>query len=300
MNNNIAINQPSNMLAIFIFCACLFGAHDPKPCTFPSNEELEKIWVPVADPKNPAGYKLEQQPILFPYRILTYIFSEVGLEIGQEDIEQYWDNAIAAGEPHANESSRGKVPLGLYGDSAQLITKIRKEKLLCLWLNIPIFRPKAVRYSRFLIWCIDNSLLLENKTTNSVLRWVVWSLNSLFEGFNPSTRPGGRPLTPEEELRAEKPFTPQRHSFQVVELRGDWEYHKFLWKFSSSWKGLQTCFKCPCLSKSRGDDGMLYWDVTENNSWSRGEFTATDFINHQLPKRHICTLNRILKPLFCT
>jgi hypothetical protein len=24
-----------------------------------------------------------------------------------------------------------------------------------LWLNIPIFRPKAVRYSRFLMWCCD-------------------------------------------------------------------------------------------------------------------------------------------------
>ena len=180
-------------------------------------QEVEKIFVPVADAKNPAGYHLEQQPILFPHRIINYIFNDVGLRIDERDIHQFWDNATAVGEPHVNESSRNKIPLGLYGDSAQLITKIRTEKLMCLWLNIPIFRPKAVRYSRFLMWCCDTSKLFGYRTTNSVLRWLTWSLNSLYDGVNPGRRPGNRPLSSEEEKRAGTPFL---HSFQVVECRG--------------------------------------------------------------------------------
>jgi len=248
-------------------------------------QEVEKIFVPVADAKNPAGYHLEQQPILFPHRIINYIFNDVGLRIDERDIHQFWDNATAVGEPHVNESSRNKIPLGLYGDSAQLITKIRTEKLMCLWLNIPIFRPKAVRYSRFLMWCCDTSKLFGYRTTNSVLRWLTWSLNSLYDGVNPGRRPGNRPLSSEEEKRAGTPFL---HSFQVVECRGDWEFHKFLWNFRSSWKGIHTRFRCPAVSKNLGDPSMLYWDTSENSSWSLQQYSTIDFINKQLPSHNIC------------
>ena len=59
---------------------------------------------------------------------------------------------IANGVPGADATSRNRVPLGFYGDSAQLLTRVRKEKLTCFFLNLPLFRPRSIRCSRFLLW----------------------------------------------------------------------------------------------------------------------------------------------------
>lgn len=95
--------------------------------------EMEHIWVPVLDEKCPNGYRLQQQQMLFPHRIMSYLFNECHLEIPEADIHQYWDNAIAGGETYASVESRHRVPLGIYGDSAQLITKVQFEKILCFF-----------------------------------------------------------------------------------------------------------------------------------------------------------------------
>ena len=126
--------------------------------------------MPVSKEKLPCGYRLEEQPILMPHAIIAFLFNECQLEIPEAYINQFWDNAIASGEPYATEDSRHRVPLGFYGDAAQLITKVRFEKLLCLWMNIAFFRPKSIRYSRFLIWSCDAALLYKNRTLNTVLR----------------------------------------------------------------------------------------------------------------------------------
>lgn len=150
-----------------------------------TNQEIERIWVPVSDEKIPAGYRLEQQPILFPHRLMAFVFNTCQLEIAKADVHQFWDNAIRAGEPYAKPAMRERIPLGFYGDAAQLITKSRVEKLLCFWMNIPIFRPKSIRYSRFLLWSGDVSQLYKTRTIYTVLRWLVWSFNTLHEGVHP-------------------------------------------------------------------------------------------------------------------
>ena len=272
------------------------NSYQPQPCSnrpipLPC-QELERVWVPVACEKCPAGYRMEQQLMLFPHRIMTYLFNECKVEIPAAEVDRFWSNAMAGGETYATEESRGRIPLGFYGDSAQLITKYRYEKMMCFFINIPIFRPKAVRYSRFLIWSCDNSLLYKNRTTNAVLRWVVWSLNFLYDGINPTCRPGNRPLSAGECQRAGQPVTNAHHKFQVVELRGDWEFHKFIWNYRCSWKGgvnMGICFRCPAMAKSP-DDGLLYWNYHDNSTWSQRDFDTVDFITQRLPRSHICPL----------
>ena len=254
-----------------------------------SHEEIEHIWVPVADEKLPAGYRIEKQPILFPHRIMGFVFDECALKLPQESIKKYWDDAIAGGEAHACEDSRHRVPIGLYGDAAQLITKVKVEKLLCLFVNIPIFRPKSIRYSRFLLWSCDVSLLYKNRTLNTVLRWVTWSLNCLHDGKHPTIRPGNRPLEPHEVERAGTWLTRNKLQFQVSELRGDWEFHKTVWQFKCSWKGgvnVGICFRCPAMMRTE-NPGLLYWDMDETSTWSREEFDTTDFVVKRLPSHNI-------------
>ena len=253
----------------------------------PQSKEIEKIWVPIADEKSPAKFRFEQQPILFPHRIMAYLFDTCGLNFAVNDLHHFWDEAIARGIVGADAGARNRIPLGVYGDAAQLITKVRKEKVTCIFINIPIFRPRSIRCSRFLVWVCDTSLLYLNKTLNTVLRWLVWSLNALYVGLNPSHRPGGRALTEKEEQRAGLPITKLHHKFQVTELRGDWEFHKSMWQFRSSWKAINICFRCPAKSKSE-DSGLLYWNDSLDSGWCKQEFSTPQFISQMLPDRHIC------------
>ena len=258
-----------------------------------TTQEIENVWVPVTDDKLPAGYRIEKQPMLFPHRVMAYIFNDCQLDLPQAAIEKFWDDAIAGGEQHASATSRHRVPLGLYEDAAQLVTKVRIEKLLCLFCNIPIFRPKSIRFSRFLIWSCDVSLLYKNRTVNTILRWVTWSFNCLYAGTYPTSRPGNRQLEPHEIERAGTWITEKKHQFQVCELRGDWEFHKMIWHFKCSWKGgvnVGICFRCPAMARSN-DPHLLYWDMDdENSTWVRGEFDTIDYISKRHPSQNICYL----------
>lgn len=251
------------------------------------NKEVEHVSVPVLDDKVPSGYRIDKQPVLLPHRIMAYIFNHCQLDIPEAAIHDYWDGAISNGEPYASLESRDRVPLGLYGDAAQLVTRYRVEKMLCFFMNIVIFRPKSIRYSRFLLWSCDTALLYKNMTVNSILRWLVWSLNALYEGVHPSSRPGGQPLASQAERDCAGTWiTEERLRFQVVELRGDWEFHKSVWRFYSSWKGgvnNPICFRCPAMSRSH-DAGLQYWCMDDSDStWAREEFNTTEFLSRMIP-----------------
>lgn len=228
--------------------------------------------------------------MLFPHQIMAYLFNETGLELPSDAIRQFWDNAISGGETYASAESKHRIPIGFYGDAAQLITKVRFEKLLCFWMNIVIWRPQSIRYSRFLIWSCDHSLLYKNRTVNTILRWVVWSFNALYHGTYPLHRPGNRPLEPHEIGRAGTWITPQKHQFQVVEIRGDWEFHKMVWQFKASWKGgvrVGICFKCPSMARCR-DPSLLYWEMDdESSAWATQEFTTAEYVSKRLPSNNI-------------
>ena len=230
---------------------------------------------------------------MMPHSIIAFLFNGCQLDIPTAVVHQFWDNAFAGGEPYASEDSRHRVPIGFYGDAAQLITKVRYEKLLCLWLNVVIFRPKSIRYSRFLLWSCDVALLYKSRTLNTILRWLVWSFNCLYEGTYPMIRPGNRPLEPHEKDRAGTWITNKKLQFQVVELRGDWEFHKLVWQFKCSWKGgvnVGICYRCPAMVRAR-DPGLIYWNMDdENSTWAKEEFDTTDFICKRLPSTNVCVL----------
>ena len=256
------------------------------------NQELESIWVPIQDEKCPGGYRLQEQEMLFPHRLVTYLFNEAELEIPTATLHKFWDDCLETGEPFASPECRDRIPIGIYGDSAQLITAYRVEKITCIFMNFILFRPRAVRYSRFLLWACDSSILYRNRTTNTILRWIAWSFNWMYEGLNPTNRPGGRPLSKTEDDRAGQPLTKQGHRFQLVEIRGDWEWHKAIWNFSCSWKGgvnMGLCYRCPCMARA-ADPGLLYFNHDENSSWAVREFDTNEYIADRLPTSHVCAL----------
>lgn len=254
-------------------------------------EEIESIRVPVVDKKSPRGFSVESYPIIYPHRILAYLFDEVEVEVLQSDVSEYWAHARRMGEPWARLSpaSEQHVPLGIHGDAARLWTQYRVEKICAVFLNMPTFRPRSVRYSRWMLFSIPRDKLVKNRTLNIVWEKLVWSLNACFSGVNPSEGPRGGPLTGKDLARAGRPLCRTRRTFCVTELRGDWEWHRDIWRFTASWQGQDVCFKCPAVTK--GNERYVYYNTGPTSSWLQEEFTLEQFISRRLKERQLCTLS---------
>ena len=204
---------------------------------------------------------METTPIIFPHELLSFLFEEVKIHIPQESTEAYWRNARSANAPWAMNSmaSNRHHPCGLYGDAARLSTQYQMEKQVGLFFNLCLWRPRSIRASRFLLWNMEDAKLWKNRTCNAVLRIMVWSLRACFAGRFPTHDWKGRDLRPTDP-RAGCLLTSAGDCFTVTELRGDWEWHKQIWRFRAcSWKSINPCFLCPCSAKGRGP--MLYHTV---------------------------------------
>ncbi|CAK9069365.1 Uncharacterized protein SCF082_LOCUS34741 [Durusdinium trenchii] len=77
------------------------------------------------------------------------------------------------------------------------------------------------------------------------------------------------------------------HKFQVVELRGDWQWHKKVFKFwECQWNSVKTM--CPfCNAKGQSDNpSELYWNLDEPIY----EFNLVEFLSQRMPPRGVCPL----------
>ena len=250
-------------------------------------QEIESIRVPVFDKKSPGEKKVEAYPIVFPHRILSYLFDDVGLDIPESVVNSYWDHSIRMKEPWAceSEASRFHMPVGIHGDAARLWTVYKVEKLVGVWMNLPLFRPKSVRHSRWLLFSIPRDKLIKNRTLNAVWKRLVWSLNAAFEGKNPEHGPGGCSLFGDHLARAGTPLCKTNRRFALTELRGDWEWHRDTWRFTASWNGQQVCFKCPALKS--GDERYRYYNISDSSRWLGEEFTLDQFIARRLKENQL-------------
>ena len=229
-------------------------------------------------------------PIIHPHRILTYLFDHVGLQISSSDVRAFWEHSRSVGEPWSLQSpcTSSHIPLGIHGDAARLWTQYKHEKVVAVWMNIVHFRPLSSRHSRFLLFSVPNAVMVKNRTLNRVWRRLVWSFEAAFSGINPTLGEGGRPLHGADAARAGTPITSSNHRFALCEFRGDWEWFRDIWRFTASWKSVNTCFKCPAQIK--GDPSLLYHTIGPDCGWIHQEFSLEEFISQRLKDRQLCSL----------
>ena len=241
--------------------------------------------VPIKDQKNPGRVTFESQPMLWPHEIFDYLFNDLGFTVSLEERKSYWEEAKSSGEPWAvrNPASVAHHPCGIYGDSARLPTSYTQEKVTGIFLNLVLFRPRSIRCSRFLLWSCDTKKLFRNRTTNQILRYIVWSFQFAFIGKHPTHTMGGRPL---DTPKAGTPLTPANDCFCITENRGDWEWHLLLWRFNASWKGNEICYRCPAVCT--GPVGMCYCTTNEDADWLHQEFGTSQFLARRLKSRNLC------------
>lgn len=235
--------------------------------------------------------KVEPWPIMDIHDTLSFLFNEAGLEIPQQSLREYWEHAKAFNEPWAQEVTSEEmdimIPIGFYGDSARVDTRFGSEHVLCFFMNVVLWRPRSVRWSRFLVLAIEEERLT-TETIPAILRRVVWSLNHAFCGFYPEEGHLGQNLEGDALRKAGQPLTRQRVRFQCTELRGDWSFHKKLWRFSQNthWNGENVCHLCPAkgIGASWSD---LYWNL-ETPAFT--DFSLVQFLAERIPARKVCPL----------
>ena len=234
---------------------------------------------------NPRGFEYDDLEVLDPLSIVAYLFDYIGISIPEETVEQYWSHYRSAeiNSPWAIEHPAGNrhVPMGFYGDSC----KIRQgEKMIGLFFNLPLWRPKSIRCSRFLLTAFREEHAYKRHTLDAVLRYLVWRFNLLLEAKYPSCGINGEPLPPQYAQRAGQDVVRGGRKFAITEVRGDWHWFKEVFSFKSSWKGgnkFPICFKC----EARSIEPHLYYKVQPDSPCWTTEYDLPEFLVHQMPRK---------------
>lgn len=211
---------------------------------------------------------------------------EAGIHIDFDQVKEFWAHHRRMQSPWAvnAQATDVHVPLGLHGDGAKLrqLAFQPAQKMVGIWLNAPLWRPKNVRASRWLLCAVREEDLYKHYTLNAIYHRIVWSLNCLYEGVYPRTGPNGEQLEGKYKARAGQPIC-NGLKFCVTEVRGDWAYHKQSLRFKSSWSGgknVPVCFQCPAL----GSGPDCYYNVREDSQLWGKQYSLTEFLNQQMPE----------------
>lgn len=258
-------------------CLCNLFGHLSKAISY--------VRAPIKNEKLPSGYEMVNLEVLDPHAVIAYLFNECGIAIPEDKIQLFWKHHREVKSPwmDAYRGSDSHIPLGLYGDGARARQQAYQEpeKVVGVFINLPLWRPKSARHSRWLLFSIDEQLCYKRETMNCVYRRIVWSLNHMFTGQYPTHGPNGEPLS---SPLAGTALTHDRKNFALVEHRGDWSYFKWLLGFRSSWKAgvnAPVCFKCRAFGT--GPFHTRYYYVGDNSPNWTTEHTAVSFIAEEMP-----------------
>ena len=253
--------------------------------TRPTAEAPVKILLPIKISEN--DFETQQWTMLDPHTILGYLWNDVKLRVPTEEVREFWSHARAHKEPWAmsHPASDLHVPIGLYGDSAKISTAFNSDKVLGVFMSLPLWRPRKIRTSRFLLFAIEESKLWGRHTLDSVLARVTWSVNCLFEGMRPSKDLYGKEM-PQAAL-FDGWICKDRTRFAVTELRGDQLWQKTLFRFTASWvwTSARVCHACDARAHGPGSENRLYWQF---ESWLPEEFSNEQFLARRMPSRGLC------------
>lgn len=258
-------------------------------------KETVKFKAPVANPKLDPPFEMKELSLLEPFSVVRYMFCDVGIHVDYNQVGQFWSHHWQVGSPWAVNSSASQrhIPLGLHGDGAKLrqLAYQAPQKMVGIFLNAPLWRPRSVRAGRWLLFAIREEDLYKHETLNAAYHRIVWSLNCLHSGLYPCSGPNGEPLEGKFRERANTPIC-NGMQFSVTEIRGDWAYHKQSLRFRSSWSGgvnVPVCFQCPAMNS--GPD--CYYDVSENSPlWSK-QYNLVQFLVEQVPDVDPCGFQTI-------
>ncbi|CAK9075021.1 Uncharacterized protein SCF082_LOCUS36433 [Durusdinium trenchii] len=213
-------------------------------------------------------------PVILPHLLVDYLVSECHLPIDNVRVRQYWSHMEAfqdtvAVSTRAFRQAAGMpvVPLCLYGDEAQIgLQNAPMNKVLGMNLSFPLFRPKATRLSRFMLFCVDSEQISSiEKTIFPILHRLTESLNHLTDHGIDGRR------------------------FICTELRGDQVWFRQLFRHQSYWIAKKVCFRCQACTDI---DTLDYTDLDVLSSgWASTLRTTAQFVANEIPQGPLVQLS---------
>lgn len=206
-------------------------------------------------------------PVQLPHKLLEFLLTSCELIIPDSVVVEYWRHLEEVNDELAVASANFRslagdpvIPVGLHGDEASIgLVNGPHEKIVAFSMSLPLFRPRATRLSRFLLWSVEQQEIwsLED-TIYPMLSAVVDSLN----------------------LCAERAVASRR--FLVTELRGDQVWIRYLFQHHSWWKRNEVCYRCEASCK--GPISYLSYD-----GWLPSKRSTLDFLAHELRTEPLCS-----------
>lgn len=236
-----------------------------KSCTTLSFQEPDRVSVFLKEADGsccPATL-----PVQLPHKLLDFLFTSCGLVIPDEVVNRYWNHLEQVNDEMAVTSANfrrlaGKpvIPIGLHGDEAAMgLINGPHEKIIGFSLNLVLFRPRATRLSRFLLFAVEQQKVWSlQDTIYPMLNAIVESLNRCAEHAVASRR------------------------FLVIEIRGDQVWIRYMFQHHSWWKRNEVCYRCDASCK--GPISYLNYD-----GWLPSKLNTDDFVARELQTHPICS-----------
>lgn len=219
------------------------------------------VWVPTEVKGKLAEHDPipKEIPIFLPKQILSYLLMDIQLEIDMDEIKRFWAHAKRFNLPWADASHDGlHVPLALYGDSAKF--SAIGEKVTGIFMSMSLWNPRSARFSRFLLCALETYTSLAGLTLNPVFRKIVDSMWDLYTNG----------------LRGKND---QTYRFVTIEIRGDWEWHCYVFQMSCTWRSDLFCWRCQANKK----DDPNFLDFGDDPLWTTTERTQAEFLAQCIP-----------------
>ena len=217
-------------------------------------------------------------PCILPEQILEFLIDKCDLKIDEQTCYEYWqhlelhDDAVALESKRFRQLQEKEIwPIGIHGDEANIgIISQPYSKVIGMTLSIPVYRPKSTRISRYLMFALESSTLVDVvKTVNPILRRIADSLNKCTESG----------------ILGRK--------FILTELRGDQAWFYFLLQHKARWTSANICFRCSAHTRPDQDCYALY------DAGSTNRRSTREFIIEELPTESLSTSSEITSvPIF--
>ena len=93
------------------------------------------------------------------HELLEYLWKDAGVIVELQALKDFWQHARAMKQPWAlqHNPSELRIPIKIFGDDCKISPT---EKVTCIFISCPLWRPTAARNSRFLVWSLRESLSL--------------------------------------------------------------------------------------------------------------------------------------------